>query len=132
MCQCTSICGSDDELRFPEECEIYKTDLVITADLNALPKRAELINANVPVRIDRGSRQAEDSALAIGMSASLGGVAYFPVEYYSSLKSGYCVKDKHGECWVIRGRPVRRDQFPETARVRVLLEFLTITPAGIA
>jgi len=120
--------------RFTEQVKLYTTELQIDATLNVLPEAAELLRGGIPGNIPRGGRQAEDSALAIGMDATLAAIAYFEVTNANrtDIKNGRVIQDQSGECWVIRGKPAVRARFEETAHIRVLLEFLKVLPDGIA
>lgn len=119
-------------MTFSETVDLYQVSTAWSAGLN-VPGLASLVadGQGLPMNIHRGSRQATESALAIGIDVGLAAIGYAPVALAPLLIEGRYLLDGGGTVWRIASAPALRTRFAATAHVRVLLQNQIKPPTGI-
>ena len=117
---------------YSEKIDLFEATSTIDIQKNLIPRAASLSYSAAPMNIHRGSSQAQDQALAIGVQPEEVSMAYAPLSLKPYLNDRTYLRDENGDVYVIAGKPSVRGRFSATTHIRMLLQFCHIKPAGLS
>ncbi len=122
-----------------ERFSAYTLTDVTGADKNTLPGMPQLVKAGIPMNIHRGTTEAIQQALMMGVEANLAAIGYADPYWFADATArdaalkhlNLLVNDLGGEVFTIMAVPSVRTRFKITSHVKFLLRLEQTLRTGI-